>query len=654
MKLFAPHVADGYKPGHRSLYPLGTKLLYGNMTARADRLFLKSPSCSQFWDHKVVWMGLQGVLQELKELWDESFFKQPKAKVIARYDRRMRHYMGEGRIPSDGMAQLHDLGHMPISVLALPEGARVNMNVPLYTIYNTHEDFSWFVNYIETQMSNLVWKMVTNATIAYEYRRVLDHWANLTGCPPESVLFQGHDFSYRGVGGPEDGARSGFPHLACFCGSDTIAALDYAEDYYLANAENELLACSLTATEHSVATANILSNLHAILKERAAAGLPQFTKEEFQVVRLQAEREFILRVLTETNPTGGVALVCDSFNFWGVLTDVLPTLKAEIMARQKDETGLCKTVVRPDSGDPVEVICGVEVLSGLVERNRAFDKRLEKVYYTDEVGTLYKATRTADKPHTKGWSELDDGVQEVGQASLLEEWMILSAPLRMISAWGFPFSLQQELHGYLAVMVECVDFLAKLGIVVERSEIGHYERGYRIQQHVLTPIEKGAIELLWDTFGGTQTEVGFKVLDEHIGLIYGDSITVKRTQEIMRRLADKGFASCNVVLGIGSFTYQYNTRDTFGMAIKATGCQVGEDLIDLYKDPMTEGETAKKSAKGFLAVGLVDGNYILRQEQAMTPADLAEGSGELRQVFLNGNFVRTTTLAEIRTRMQTA
>lgn len=637
MKLFAPHVADGYKPGHRPLYPIGTQLLYGNMTARADRLFLKSPSCSELWDHKVVWLGMQGVMAELKELWDESFFNKPKAKVIERYERRMRHYMGEGKIPSDGFAALHDLGYLPISVLALPEGSRVNMNVPLYTIYNTVPEFFWLVNYLETSMSAMLWKMVTNATIAYEYRRTLEAWAVRTGAPLDFVNVQGHDFSYRGVGGLEDGARSGFPHLCSFAGSDTMPAIDYAEDYYGANVETEFVACSLTATEHSVATANILSNL-----ERS-----QVPGDDFQAARLAAERDFILRVLTQTNPDGGVALVCDSFNFWGVLTDVLPdpVVRAAIMSRGRDETGLCKTVVRPDSGDPVEVICGVEVV-GMAGRDVAFDKRQDVVFYEDHSGALFRATRVAGKPYSKTWAELDYLI------GFDDDWRILSAPLRLFSPAGFPVHFKYEDVKYHEVMKECVAYLESVyDISVERVEVGHYERGYRIEAHTLTSIQKGAIQLLWETFGGTITDSGFKVLDEHIGLIYGDSITVKRTQEIMRRLAYKGFASCNVVLGIGSFTYQYNTRDTFGMAIKATCCQVDGQLIELYKDPMTEGETAKKSAKGFLVVDRVGDDFVLRQEQPLQPEDLAEGSGELKQVFLDGVLTRPTTLAEIRARL---
>ena len=89
-----------------------------------------------------------------------------------------------------------------------------------------------------------------------------------------------------------------------------------------------------------------------------------------------------------------------------------------------------------------------------------------------------------------------------------------------------------------------------------------------------TAAREGLIGCLWKIFGGTVNAKGFRELDPHIGAIYGDSITEQRAQEICQRLEAKGFASTNVVLGIGSFTYQYVTRDTFGFAIKATWARV--------------------------------------------------------------------------------
>jgi len=180
-----------------------------------------------------------------------------------------------------------------------------------------------------------------------------------------------------------------------------------------------------------------------------------------------------------------------------------------------------------------------------------------------------------------------------------------------------------------------------------------------------TPEAKGVIELLWDLFGGTVNAQGYKVLDPHIGAIYGDSITIDRANEICRRLEAKGFASTNIVLGIGSYTYQYNTRDTFGFAMKATYCEISkkcneckgeycwtcldEGVVkvpkEIFKDPGTDNGV-KKSAKGLLSVGIhnVTGKYGLQDQCTWDE----EATGELRIIFENGKFFNQTTLTKIR------
>ena len=117
---------------------------------------------------------------------------------------------------------------------------------------------------------------------------------------------------------------------------------------------------------------------------------------------------------------------------------------------------------------------------------------------------------------------------------------------------------------------------------------------------------------MWDIFGGIENSKGFKELDSHIGAIYGDSITLERATQICERLKLKGFASTNVVLGIGSFTYQYNTRDTFGFAMKATYGEVDGNGREIYKDPITDDGT-KKSAKGLMKIELENGRIQINR-----------------------------------------
>jgi nicotinamide phosphoribosyltransferase len=268
------------------------------------------------------------------------------------------------------------------------------------------------------------------------------------------------------------------------------------------------------------------------------------------------------RRLLETYPTGILSIVSDTWDLWKVCTEHLVTLKEEILARDG------KLVIRPDSGDPVDILCG----EGLCSSNH---------------------------PEFTG-----------------DDWSVVK----------------------------------KL------------------------PKEKGVIELLWDVFGGTINEQGYKVLDSHIGAIYGDSITIDRADEICRRLEAKGFASTNVVLGIGSFTYQYNTRDTFGFAMKATyveltevtGVSIGEvgtmdvnKVIgrEIFKNPITDDGT-KKSATGLLQVvklmesdsygKLHHNGYHLNEKVSWDD----EANSELKTVYKDGEFYNKTTLTEVRNRLK--
>ena len=156
------------------------------------------------------------------------------------------------------------------------------------------------------------------------------------------------------------------------------------------------------------------------------------------------------------------------------------------------------------------------------------------------------------------------------------------------------------------------------------------------------------IELLWETFGGTINEQGYKVLDSHIGAIYGDSITPERARQIIQRLKSKGFASTNIVLGIGSYTYQYNTRDTFGFAMKATYVEVNGEGREIFKDPITD-DGLKKSAKGLLYVqhNDINGDYELIDMVSRE----TEQKGELRTIFKDGKFYNETTLTDVREKL---
>lgn len=577
MNIFPLHATDSYKLGHRMMYQPGTSFIYSNFTPRNDRLF----KGSFLYDHKMVVFGISGFIQEfLIEQFNREFFALPKSKAVGRYKRRMDTFLGVGAIPVDGVAALHDLGYLPLEIRALPEGSRVKMGVPVLTICNTHKDFAWLVNYLETVLSASIWKPMVNASIAFEYRRVLDHYAELTGSPAEGVMWQGHDFSARGMSGPEDAARCGAAHLTRFAGSDTVSAIDYLEDYYGADADKELIAASVPATEHSVSSTNIL-----------------FLQRELGLTQLEAEKEFMRRYITEIVPTGIASYVADTYDYWAVITDVIPSLKEVILAREG------KLVVRPDSGDPVEIIVGEAA---------------------DKYDSLEEAIEGVNEGHYEEAAEACEGSYCMGNDSYSTIVQVEDKYYELTTK--FEYNRHDKQYYY-------IDNYGDAGET----------KAVEIEP---TAEQKGTIQCLWETFGGTITDKGYKLLDSHIGLIYGDSITLERQEAILRGLEAKGFASGNVVFGLGSFTYNYSTRDTFGSAVKATATSVNDEFFEIFKDPKTGA--SKKSAKGLLSVKKdEDGEFYLVDQ---VPAEALYDT-ELRLVFFNGDTPNMPTLAEIRQRL---
>lgn len=588
MKVFAPHMVDCYKLGHAAMYTEGTDFLYSNLTPRSNKYF--AAGAPKTYDGKMVVFGTQGSIMEIVEDWNDSFFSKPKADVIRRYRRRLNSMLGEGVVSTSRMEALHDLGYLPLEIKTIDEGARIGMKIPMLTIKNTVPEFFWLVNYLETALSSQIWQMTTNATIAYEYKRILVAAALRTGAAVEAVAFQGHDFSMRGMPGYITASRSGSGHLASFSGTDTVGAVDYIEDYYGfgLDLDTYFIAGSIPATEHAVSSSNILTR---------AAKYPVGGAMTVETNRLLAEKDFLLHYITKLNPTGFCSYVADTYGYWEVLTNILPdaTVKAAIMAREG------RLVIRPDSGDPVDIICGT--IEGTFETLQAAEWEIEDMHRTE-------ASEACEGSHCMGCESYEAIVYITSEAKY---------------------------------------YKITTGVEYNRHDKQYYyvDESWTTSEAVdPTPEMKGSIQVLWEIFGGTVNAAGFKELDSHIGLIYGDSITLARAQAITDRLEAAGFASTNVVFGIGSYTYQCNTRDTFGTAMKATGTAVEGEFFEIYKDPAT-GDKLKQSARGLLRVDLVDGNYVLR-DQVTAEEELG---GELKVRFCDGAFYNVENIDTIRQRL---
>ena len=475
---------DGYKSGHHKQYPKGTEFVYSNFTPRSSRV----PGVNA-----VVNFGMQYFVKKyLIDLFQKNFFDRPLEDVVGEYKRVLNAYLGNDD-NYEHIEALHKLGYLPISIYSIPEGEIVPIGVPVFTVVNTHKDFDWLTKYFETLMSNVLWKPITSATTANEYRKAFVDYAKITGYDQSFIDWQGHDFSFRGMSGNEDALMSGAAHLLSFTGTDTVPTIEFMEMFYNADCSKELVGGSVPATEHSV------------MSMGDEAG----------------EIDTFKRLITEIYPGGIISIVSDTWDFWQVMTEFLPALKDDIMAREG------RVVIRPDSGDPVKIICG--------------------------------------DPEAKSGS----------------------------------------------------------------------------------PEQLGAFQILWDIFGGTLNKAGYRELDPHIGLIYGDSITLQRQQDILERLEESSFAANNLVLGIGSFTYEYVTRDTFGFSMKATWGMINGKPKDIFKDPKTNNGFSKKSAKGLLSVKKVNGVYVLKDQCTM----VEYANTEMKQVFLNGELLIDDSLSTIRARL---
>lgn len=590
MNLFAPFNSDGYKLGHAAMYAVGTESVYSNLTPRSDRIYKRN--ATRYYNGKLVLVGVQGALLEMVENWDK-FFKMDKGIAIARFKLLCDNYLGVNVVSTDELSKLHDIGFLPLEVKTLDEGTQVPMGIPVLTVTNTIAHAYWLVNFLETTISNLTWKTSTAATIAAEYRAMLNAFAVTTGTPLETVAFQAHDFSARGMSGPEDAARTGFGHIATGnLGTDSLGSVLYAQEYYGGGA---FVAASVPATEHAVATSNILrieaelANGDYRFADNEQVLIEQKMVSNFEDPRLIAEVMFLYELIRRF-PTGILSYVTDSFDFWAMISKGLPYLKAVILRREGNGVTPGKLVIRPDSGDPVEVICG-RVIHNLGAEVLSADDWEESA---SDIGSAY----VQDCDHE----------QEV-------RFLVRDAEGAILEVFGY------AMRDY------------------DRSMYFEY---HSVEEYELSAEEKGAIEVLYEIFGGTETSTGHKLLNEHIGLIYGDSITTQRCLNILERLEGQGYASGNVVFGVGSFTYQCVTRDTFGFAVKATHTVVNGKPIAIFKDPKTDSK--KKSAKGLLHVAYNDGELSLLDD--VSPE--LEAAGLLITRFKNGQFFNLTTIDEIR------
>lgn len=435
-------LCDFYKWSHPFQVPPGITKAWSNWIPRRSRL----PEANE-----VVVFGMNYFVKRyLMEAFEQDFFDRSWQTVLSEYRDVMHDCLGVEHPNLSHIAALHELGYLPIQIRALPEGSVTGLNIPHAVFSNTHPDFAWLPQYLETLASNILWKPATNASTARRYRKIGLRHARRSGEKDLSFIdWQFHDFSYRGLSGTEDAMTTGMAHLTSFSGTDNIPAILAAREYYGAKLT---VGGSVPATEHWVMCAWIASVLDG-----------------------DGELEGYKSLISERYPNGIVSIVSDTRSLWDVLQNYVPALKQRILKRNG------KTVFRPDSGHPVNILCGA------------------------------------------------------------------------------PFASHD------------------------------------------TPEAKGALRLLAQAMG-TVAGGGDLPMIDHAGLIYGDAITEERSDEILRRTIDEcKLSPFNQIFGIGSFTYQFVTRDTFSWKLAPAAMEYKGKILPLEKKPVTDDGT-KHSYRGLVAV----------------------------------------------------
>lgn len=502
-------ITDFYKLCHMLQYDERIVQMVSYLTPRKSRL-----AESHGIDH-VVMFGLQAYVESfVVKAFNENFFGRPWESIEAEIqDTLMRGLGYPGDLVDETCDKIHKLwtlGYLPVIISGVSEGCEVPMGVPCVMITSTNDEFPWVGQVLEASLSASIWHPMVSATIALQYRKIAEAaYARTCDGNIEAARSAMCDFSMRGQESVESAVASSAAWLACMYNSSTVYARQYIEENYWNRDSSDgrnLRIAGLTSTEHSVMTS------------QACIDGGDETNTFKRLFELYKDVSF--------------AAVCDSYDFWNVVDNILPKFKETIYERGE----LGKFIgIRHDSSEPVFALCGYPVL------------QRDDYEYREEMDN-------ARIPH-----------------------------------------MLQNREG--------------LFNLVTFSKDGTRCEDPNARQR--TSEEKGLVEALYDIFGGTENSKGFLVLNPGIKAVYGDSITITRAKEIYSRLEKKGFAACNVSLGVGSFSFQAIedengnlapfTRDTFSIAMKCTWARLADGTsINVFKSP--KGFDEKKSLKGLVAV----------------------------------------------------
>ncbi len=459
-------MSDSYKASHYKQYPPGTEYVYSYFESRGGKY------------DTVTFFGLQYFL---KRYLSGPVVTQEGIDQAAMY--YAAHFKNGELFNKSGWEYIlrEHGGRLPVEIKAVPEGTKVPYQNVLFTMVNTDPQCFWLTNFLETILVQ-VWYPMTVATHSGSMREVISKYLEKTSDIPvsESIGFKLQDFGFRGVSSVETAGIGGAAHLINFLGTDTVAAMVIAKEFYSAEISTESMQCpgySIPASEHSTITSWGQENESAAMEN----------------------------MLTQY-PSGLVACVSDSYDIFKDCSEKWGSeLKDKVLGREG-----C-LVVRPDSGDPIQV------------------------------------------------------------------------------------SLQ-------------------------------------------------VLELLWEAFPGKVNDKGYKVLDDHVRIIWGDGIDRESLEMILDNYEKNQWSADNIGFGSGGGLLQKLNRDTQKCAFKCSEIVVNGVAREVYKDPVTD--SGKKSKRGRLTLHCTDDGVW---ETKMGP-NSDPSTDMLVPVFKDGSLLIDYTFAEIRER----
>lgn len=307
---------DFYKAVHAEMLPKGITKSVSYFTPRMSRVHQ--------W-REVVMFGLQGFIKTyLINYFNEEFFAKPYDDVMYDYKRIMDATLGKNAYKIDKIGALHNLGYLPIEIVALPEGTRVPMHVPMFGITNTHPDFAWLPQSLESLISAEMWHPMIAATVGATYRDIVNNYYERTcddNIPRARALGA---FDFRGEECLESAVKAGAGWCLSFLNTATVPTIPYLEEMYNCDCTVSPVGFGSPSTEHSVMCSN-----YAVDGD---------------------EETLLRRLLTEIYPNTSFSAVLDSYDYWNVIDNILPKLKDEILAHDG-----CM-LMRGDSGDCIDVV----------------------------------------------------------------------------------------------------------------------------------------------------------------------------------------------------------------------------------------------------------------------------------------------------------